>query len=161
MLIFNLACCKKNDAQESAFALENQFSSDVAVKYKDISASLSMQSYGAGCCKFVFLSPEALNGMSFEFTPEAINIGYKTLHTSLSPQAMPKTAICKQLITVLKAAAGEGVNKKLADGMSILSGALAGSEFIVRVDKKSGKIISLEVPNEKFEAEFSDFCFIK
>lgn len=163
-LCFASACAKNKKPQINvAEELAKPFESTVAVRYKEIDATLKIAKRAPGYCKLSFESPQSLKDMTVEFTVDAVNIDYKALHTSFKPSSISGSALSKLLITAIDSAAmEEGVHIEYNDDIMLISGRLSGdgSEFTMRIDPNNGNIIRLSVPQDDFEAEFSNFSFI-
>lgn len=141
--------------------LGKPFESTVSIRYHGMEATAHLVRQAPGCSRLSFQSPKALEGLSVEITTDRVDIGYSGLHTSLAPGLLPESAIPELIAGVINAAGREtGVTADSKNGVLTLSGQTESGTYELRLDAKSGNILSLSVPAAKLEAVFQDFNYL-
>lgn len=166
-MLFTAVSCSSTEPiqpsapQTAAESLTQPFESTISVRYRDIDATAVLSKQSPGSCTVTFQSPATLRDMSMVFTADQVSLSYNQLRASFSPDTIPGAAVSKLLVSAINAAVkDQGVSVDYQDDVLTITGDLEAGSFSLSLDKESGNLLRLSVPEEDFEAEFSGFTIL-
>jgi|GEM_PF-3592388 hypothetical protein len=100
--------------------------------------------------------PPTLKGLKWSFDGVNTEISYKGIKTDLGDKSLLSGAISNAVIGAINNAAGDSGVKVAAGGNSYsISGKTESGNYVLSVDKTTGEIKKLEIPDIDFSALFS------
>lgn len=149
--------CSRNGSSNDIVPpnLEQGFTAKANIHFGEIEATADINRIGDGVCNITLISPKALNGMNFQYNGSDIQISYlgmsiKTDDDSLLANAMT-SAIVKAVDT---AARGSGISMKKSGKTVVLKGENDNGNFELQVDKNTGSLLKLTIPEMDLECTF-------
>ncbi|MFA5657705.1 MAG: hypothetical protein WC900_00280 [Oscillospiraceae bacterium] len=151
------ACSNKADAVD----LNRLYSVSAEISIDDFTTSAVLSRLGNGAWDLSFTAPENINGLTVTYLNETAEISYKGLSFSIPNEEIPASAIAEALTKSLdNAAFSAEVEFTEKNGKIKAKGKISDNEYELSIDKKSGAVLSLEIPDINFEADFSDFSLM-
>ena len=99
--------------------------------------------------------PPALKGLKWSFDGVDTELSYKGINVDLGDKSLLSGSISNAIIGSINNATGDSGVKLAASGNTYtLSGRTESGDYILSVDKSSGEIKKLEIPNIDFSALF-------
>lgn len=137
------------------------FDTTAEIKYKTLSATAKISQETPAQCTVAFSSPESLEGLSFAFHENGVDMAYRGLMFTFDPDSVPGTAAASMAVRAINAVMRDQGVELRSDGSFIeLQGTMDSGEFLLRVDAESGNLLKLSVPDEDFEIVFGGFTFL-
>lgn len=137
------------------------YTTDARIKYKELSAVAKISQETPSSCSVEFESPPSLSGMAFVFKSDKVDLNYKGLSFTYSPESIPGGAIAKLATSAInRAMKDDGLSVVQEDGALRINGVMESGSFSLTLDKKTGNLMKLSVPEEELEIEFENFTFL-
>ena len=147
--------------QNPLAAQQNNFEVNAAITFGKLSATAIIKRENPQACSVSFMSPSSLEGLSFMFEAERIDLSYKSLILSVNPNSMPGGAIAVATVGALNAAMSDrDISVSSAGNALTLSGSLYNEGFVLALDEKSCEILRLDIPGQELSVDFSGFTLI-
>ncbi|WP_101696680.1 hypothetical protein [Clostridium minihomine] len=102
--------------------------------------------------QLTLLVPQELEGMSWSWDKRVISIAYEGLTVAQDSTVLPDTGIIPLLLESLDAAAVPNALTTSGDGLFF--GSTQGHNFTITVDRRSGQVKQLDIPERGFKAIF-------
>lgn len=142
--------------------LHKPFSAKATVKMKDLVMVCDINKTDIGVCTIKIQEPKQLKDMVFQYNGDDIKVSYKGLSVTLDDDSKLVSSLASIIINSIDTAASpSGVDVKLVDKAVEITGKSDSGNFKIILDKESGSIMSLTLPELDFEANFTDFIFQK
>lgn len=131
------------------------FTAKADIRFGDLNAVASVNRIGDGICDITLISPQALNGMKFQYNGSDISISYLGMNVSLNEDGLLANAMTAAIVKAVDTAArGSGISAKKKGKAILLNGTNDTGEFTLRMDKENGSLLSLEIPAIDLECTF-------
>lgn len=155
LVILSFAACSKKKNSEQPVTIG--FSCDVEVQYEEMNVKGHLTRSSAGTLIFDVTEPKTLNGLSMQWNGENITLKLHGLSFGVDPDAVPQSALGKNILSVLDAALGVRESGELTDEGLITKGSSSSGEFEIISDPETGSLIKLTIPSVGLTAKFSSF----
>lgn len=166
-IMFCLVGCSSPKPKESiqpTKATENlntSYTSTMDISYHEIRATATIDQQYPGNYKIKFTQPAVMSGMELETEGQLIRIKYRELSAQFNSDEFFDSSIAKTVISTLNnVTVEEGLEFSLENESLIVSGVGETGKFNLRIDRKNGNLLSLDVPDEELKVEFKDFKFL-
>ena len=112
-----------------------------------------------GICRLSVQEPSELEGLTFDWTGDALSLQYKGLNWDLEADALPSTAFAAALMKCLDIAAKkDGLEtQSIQQDRVTTRGYCDAGEFQLVYDQTRNQVISIELDALDLTAEFSDY----
>ena len=132
------------------------------VEYGDLKATLSAYR-DENRCELVFREPEALRGLRAVMNRGKATVSFGSVSLNLTERGMTDDFVGRLLIGILNRKSGEtGVTARLeGDGFHLLSKMEGDGRCDLRIDAKTGFLVTLDYPEKNLHVEFYEFRFIE
>lgn len=135
--------------------LTKNFTAKADIHFGEMEAVASINREGDGVYNVTLVSPKALNGMSFQYNGSDITISYLGMSVALSDDSLianaMTTAIIKAVDTVAR---DQGITMKKSGNAIVMKGENDNGEFELKLDKKTGSLLNLKIPEMDLECTF-------
>lgn len=108
-------------------------------------------------CTVTFTAPEALNGMTFTFHADAVDVDYHGLTYAFSPQLLPGSAVAGIVSDAIDKAVRSDVQTAMENGMPLLTGTVDAGAFQLVLDETDALPVKLLVPQQNLQIAFTSF----
>ena len=153
-LIVITGCSKKTGAVN----LGGLYTMHASVELNGFSSEADINRLGNGQWEISFTKPESLNGLGVSYQNENADITYMGLKFQIPREDVPVQAIATNLTSVLeKLAYSKDIKYTENNGKVTAKGEVDNSRFVAVFEKKSNRLLSLEMEDVKLKADFSDF----
>ncbi len=135
----------------------DKFSADFSAKYNSVNIRGKIISSSNKSMIIKIISPETMNGYSYEYKDNALSIKYKNYIIKTEPDYLPDTDFSKILFNTVKSIKKED-NLKLYNNYNSnleYKGACESGEYTIISDKNSGYIKQISLKENKFKAIFN------
>lgn len=104
--------------------------------------------------------PQTLKGLTISYNGSDITVAYLGMQAVIDDDSLlAKTMAGIIMHSIQSATEDTGVQISEQDGILTISGESDEGAFVLKLDKQSGAILSLRVPQMDLECEFSQFLF--
>ena len=156
LLILCFACSKKseNDAIPPA-DMTKSFTAKADIHFGDVAATATINRIGDGVCDVTLISPQALNGMKFQYNGDQITVSYTGMSVELDDDSLLANAMATAIVKAVDMAArDQGITMKKSGKTIIMKGENDSGEFELRLDKETGSLLELKIPSMDLECTF-------
>ncbi len=157
LLIGMLFACRgsKGGAELPPVDWEKSFTAKADIHFGDIEATATINRIGDGVCDITLISPQALNGMKFQYNGNDIEISYLGMSVTMDDDSMLANAMTAAIVKAVDTAArGSGISMKKSGKAILLEGENENGSFSLTFDKENGSLLSLIVPALDLECTF-------
>ncbi|MCL2055733.1 MAG: hypothetical protein FWH02_00765 [Oscillospiraceae bacterium] len=162
-LAVSISACQKAAVkhQNPLLKQSGNFDTTANIKYRDLHATATITRETPGACSVSFTSPASLADMSFVFHDGVVDIAYKGIGFTFSPNSLPGGAVAKVAVAAInKAMRDDGLEVEYTEGALILNGIMENGAFTLRIDPESGNLLKLAIPAQQLEIDFFGFNFL-
>lgn len=140
--------------------ISSGFDAKATFKLKDIVMVGDVNRTANGAMTVKITEPKHLNGMTFSYDGSDITVSYLGMNLKLDDDTKLVSGAAQALIGAInKATSKTGLAVKLENKMLVLTGKSESGEFALKMDKKSGSIVSVQMDNLDFVCNFDEFLF--
>ncbi len=169
-ILFIFTSCSKpnqenNGQQQDPYIQQNinlnkSFKATADVKFNGVRALININKQSHNTYEVEILEPSNLKGMTFNFVDDKINISYLGIKASLNKNSFITSAMVNSIINAINKMANEsGINiSKNSENISI-TGNSENGKFEIKLDKKNGSMLNLNIPAINLECTFSNFTY--
>lgn len=157
-----IGCSKKSDKppEQMSKTLNQGFNANAKIKFGDIEAEAIFDKSNENSCMVEFSQPKVLNSLKLIFDGESINVSYLGLNLELNENsALTKTVVSAIINAIDSSVKDSGVRVSKENNAIIIDGKNENGEFNVKLDKKNGNIISIDIPALNIKCNFENFKF--
>lgn len=171
MLFIFTSCSKTNQEnnnqqqdssiqQDTYINLNKSFKTTADIKFNGVRALININKKSPNTYDVEILEPSNLKGMTFSFVEDKINISYLGIKASLNKNSFITSAMVNSIINSINKVANEsGINiSKNSENISI-TGNSENGKFEMKLDKKNGSILNLNMPSINLECSFNNFTY--
>lgn len=153
---------KRHQPRQISTNLHKPFEAKATIKMKDLTMEADINKTDIGACTFKIKEPKSLKGMEFQYTGDDVLVSYKGLSVKLNEDSKLATSLAGIIVkSIDKAASPSGVDVEIDGKKLLVKGDSDAGKFNILLDKQTGSIISLKLPELDFECNFDDFIFNK
>ncbi|MFZ2539271.1 MAG: hypothetical protein WAX04_10270 [Oscillospiraceae bacterium] len=160
-ILFCFGCQPKKNMvsnKEVATSLKKSFDAKATIKMKDLVLTADINKTAVGCATIKISEPKSLKDMKFEYDGKDVKIGYKGLSVKLDENSKLVSSLVAIIVNSIdKAASESGVSVKVEGKVLVVSGESESGKFAITIDRESGSIASINLPELDFECHFDDF----
>ena len=102
--------------------------------------------------QLTLLEPKELENMTWAWNGQNLSVAYAGLTVGQDACVLPEKSFVSLMFRAFDAAAGKDALTTSGDGLFF--GNMDGEDFTLTVDRKSGKILRLEIPHEDLRVDF-------
>lgn len=140
--------------------LDRGFMTNAQVQYGDLDANMTIARRDSGHVEVTVNKPESLSGMKVTLEEDDMVVNYNGLKLNLTKDSLASKAIGAVAIALINAALSDsGMKLASKDGVVSLDGEKDGRKYLLKVDAKTGALLSLDSDEIKMKMTFSDFVF--
>ncbi len=156
LLLVCFACGRSGGEEDLPPAdMTKSFTAKADIHFGEIAATASINRIGDGVYDVTLISPEALNGMKFQYNGSDISISYLGMSVALADDSLLANAMTSAIVKAVDMAArDQGITMKKSGDAVILQGNNDNGAFELRLDKKTGSLLKLEIPSMELECTF-------
>ena len=134
------------------------FKCKATVSYNGIEADADIARSLDGSTRVTLNSPEALQGLQFDFSENGVSLNFKGLKLDVEPSSFLASSMASAVVNAVDAALrDENLNMKESDGKTEISSKSGSGNFVLCLDSKTGVPLSLTVPSLGLDCVFSDY----
>ena len=153
LCILLLCSCNSEQSEKNPQVFgKKPFESDVSIKYMGVLSKAHLKFNSFENAVLTFFSPSELNGIVFEFQSGEITMKYQNISFSISDKNSSAFSTADIIFSALNHSLNENKN-------DVFEGQI-GSQKVLVTFLKDGCIKQIELPNQNFFAEFSNFKFL-
>ncbi|WMJ22139.1 hypothetical protein RBG61_09010 [Paludicola sp. MB14-C6] len=142
--------------------LSKPFDAKATVKMKDLVMVCDINKSAVGACTIKIQEPKQLKDMEFQYDGKDIKVSYKGLSVKLDENSKLASSLAAVIVNSIDTAASpSGVDVKMVGKTVQITGKSDSGNFKIVLDKASGSIMTLTLPQLDFECNFDDFIFKK
>lgn len=163
IVLFSAVGCKQKaiDPQVVVDGSNKPFETHATVSYRDMDLDMRLVRQGSDFYEIEVLSPETVKGMSFIYGEGNLKVKYKGLAFNVDPEIYPAQMMADMIIDAMNSALTvEGISINSESDTYMIEGKCISGSFALDVDPQTGNMISLNVPSENFQADFTNFTFL-
>lgn len=135
--------------------LEQGFTAKANIRFGELEATADINRIGDGICSITLVSPKVLNGMSFRYDGADIQIDYLGMSVKTSDDSLFANAMTSAIVKAVDTAArGSGISMKKSGKTVLLKGENDSGNFELQVDKETGSLLRLTIPEMNLECTF-------
>lgn len=135
------------------------FESDFSLQYGTLCAQGHFSRTGPGDGAFAFTAPEALSGLTVDFTGETVVLQYLGLEAAFAAGSVPDGA-AREVVAALDALACQQEQPPVLEGEDALyTGDSGRGPYALTVNRQSGAFLRLEAGDPAAVIEFENFAF--
>lgn len=135
--------------------LEQGFTAKANIHFGDIEATADINRIGDGVCNITLISPKALNGMNFQYNGSDLQISYLGMTVKMDDDSLLANAMTSAIVKAVDTAArGSGISMKKSGKTVVLKGENDNGNFELQVDKNTGSLLKLTIPEMDLECTF-------
>lgn len=139
-------------------SLKQPFDAKATIKMKDVVLEADLNRSNESALSLKVLEPKGLKDMEFSYDGKDIKIAYKGLGVKLDDNSRLVSSMMEIIInSINKASSGSGIDVKVEGENLHVSGSTESGNFSMILNKKTGAVISLSVPELDFECNLRDF----
>lgn len=161
--LFSFVSCKEKIV-DPALVLDGSgrpFETAAKVTYGDMEIDMRIVKQSSDLYEMEVLSPETVAGMSFVYDGGNMKVKYKGMAFTIDPEKFPANMMVDAIVKSLGSAFNaEEVNVTQDGERYTVEGKNDNGPFIMEIDAENGNILSIEIPGEKFSADFGGFMFL-
>ena len=147
---------KEKESLASAATLSQPFEAKAEIRLKDLRMNADINQTAPGQATVRITQPETLAGMAFAYDGEEVQVSYKGLTIRLDDDSRLVSSVAGMIVRSIDAACSEsGVNVELEGERLIVSGESDAGRFRIALDKDTGSIASLNLPEADLECRFA------
>lgn len=151
-----------NSPTEVTSSMQRPFDAKATIKMKDLIMEADINKTDIGMCTIKINEPKSLRDMKFQYDGNDMKVSYKGISVKLNENSKLMTSLASLIVNSIDTAASpSGVDVKIDGNAIMVSGNNDAGKFNIKLDKKTGSMISLSVPQVDFECNFDDFIFSK
>lgn len=137
--------------------LANPFTASATIDMDGLVMEGDINKTESGECTISIKEPKTLEGMKFAYDGEDITVSYKGLSIALDEDSKLVSSAGNIIVNAInKASSKEGVDITLDEKTIIVDGNCESGDFQIKMDKETGSMMSLNLPELDFECEFSN-----
>ncbi len=153
---------QKDAQRQISTTLHKPFDAKATIKMKDLVMEADINKTDIGACTIAITDPKQLKDMKFQYDGEDVKVSYKGLGVKLNENSKLVSSLASIIVNSIdKAASSSGVDVKIDGKTLIVSGKSDSGKFNIVLDKTTGAIMSLSLPELDFECNFTDLIFSK
>ncbi len=153
LCIFLLCSCNSEQSEKNPQVFgKRPFESDVNIEYMGVLSKAHLKFNSFESTVLTFYSPSELDGIIFKLQNGEITMQYQNISFSISDKNSSAFSIADIIFSALSHSLNENEN-------GIFEGQIDSQKVLVTF-LKDGSINKIELPNQNFCAEFSDFKFL-
>lgn len=153
---------KQSFNKEAAVTLKKPFDAKATIKMRDLVLTADINKTAVGVATIKINEPKSLKDMKFEYDGKDIKIGYKGLAVRLDENSKLVSSLVAIIVNSIdKAASDSGVDVRVDGKVLIVSGESESGKFSITIDRESGSIATINLPELDFECHFNDFLLKK
>ncbi len=160
-VLFCFGCQPKQNKvsnKEATTNLKRPFDAKATIKMKDLVLTADINKTAVGCATIKVSEPKSLKDMKFEYDGKDIKIGYKGLSVKLDENSKLVSSLVAIIVNSIdKAASESGIDVKVEGKVLVVSGESESGKFAIKIDRESGSIATINLPELDFECRFDDF----
>lgn len=142
--------------------MHRPFDAKATIKMKDLIMEADVNKTDIGVATFKIKEPKSLKGMEFQYNGNDVTVSYRGLSVKLDENSKLASSIAGIIVSSIdKAASPSGVDVDIDGKALVIKGESEAGRFKILLDKNTGSIVSLNVPELDFECNFDDFMFQK
>ena len=108
-----------------------------------------------------FTQPEAINGMYIRFGDDEIGFKYKDIETTMTVDEFYSSSVVKMSVSAInKVVSQQGITVDMDEKTLTVTGLTESGEFKLLMDKETGAVLNLNIPDSDFSMDFSGFGFM-
>lgn len=136
------------------------YETQAAIRWKDWESAATIKQTLPGECLITFTAPDSIQGMSFQFFQDRIDVKFKGLSFRFDAGSLPDQAAVGMVVAAMDRTLQ---NREIAvaqteEGIS-LSGTLDAGNYTLHLDPQQNVPKKLSIPSEEMEITFDDFQF--
>lgn len=140
--------------------LHKSFDAQATIKMKDLIMEADINKTDIGACTIKVKEPKTLKGMEFQYNGNDIVVSYRGLSVKLDENSKLVSSVAAAIVNSIDTAASpSGIHVEMEKGALILTGDSDSGEFKIVLDKKTGNMLSLDIPQLDLECNFDNFIF--
>lgn len=159
------AFAKRNTTQvprQISTNLHRPFDAKATIKMKDLTMEADINKTDIGVATFKIKEPKSLKDMEFQYNGEDVTVSYRGLSVKLDENSKLASSLASIIVSSIdKAASPSGVDVDIKGKQLAINGKSDAGKFEILLDKKTGSMMSLALPELDFECNFDDFIFKK
>jgi hypothetical protein len=134
------------------------FRCKATISYNGMKAEADVVRSLDGSTRVTLNSPEALQGLQFDFSENGVSLNFKGLKLDVEPSSFLASSMASALVNAVDTALQEeNLNLKERDGKTEISSKSGSGNFVLCLDSKTGVPLSLTVPSLGLDCVFSDY----
>lgn len=135
--------------------MTKSFTAKADIHFGDIEATATINRVGDGVCEVTLISPEALNGMKFQYVGSTVTVSYLGMSVELDDDSLLANAMASAIVKAVDMAArDQGITMKKSGKTIIMKGENDSGEFELRLDRETGSLLELSIPSMDLECTF-------
>lgn len=143
-----------------ASTMSKGFDAGATIRMKDLVMVGDINKTKSGALTIAIKEPKHLKGMTFEYDGDDVSVSYKGIKIKLDENSKLVSSALSVIVNAIdKASSDSGVNVGIDGKALIVSGDCDSGKFDIKLDKKTGSMISLKLDELDFECNFDDFVF--
>lgn len=134
------------------------FRCKATISYNGIEAEADVVRSADGSTRVTLNTPEALQGLQFDFAQDSVSLNFKGLKLDVEPSSFLASSMASAMVNAVNTAlADENFSAKEKDGVMEYTAKGNSGSFTLGLDAKTGAPVSLVVPSLDLNCNFSDY----
>ena len=134
------------------------FTCKATISYNGLEAEADVTRSLDGSTRVTLNSPEALQGLQFDFSEDSVSLNFKGLRLDVEPSSFLASSLASALVDAFDTALrDENFSAKKKDGAVEYTAKGQTGGFTLRLDEKTGAPLSLTVPSLDLTCNVSDY----
>ena len=134
------------------------FRCKATISYNGLEAEADVVRSMDGSTRVTLNTPEALQGLQFDFAQDSVSLNFKGLKLDVEPSSFLASSMASALVNAVNTAlAGEDVTAKEEDGVMEYTAKGDSGSFTLGLDAKTGAPVNLAIPSLDLSCNFSDY----
>ncbi len=165
VILMSWGCSRKESSEkvspeDVSSTVAKPFDAKATIKMKDLVMTADVNRTAEGRATVQISEPKTLSGMSFAYDGKDVLVSYKGLTVKLDENSRLVSGAASIIVNAINAASSpSGINVSLDGKLLTVTGKSDSGQFKITMDKKSGAMATLSLPELDFECNFSDFAF--
>lgn len=165
LLAVLIGCQEKKDSippEQMSHQLSSPFTAQAKIKTGEMTLQADINKTAPEAFTFQVLEPANLKDLQFAYDGKDVTVSYQGMSVSVGDDSLIAKGMASIIMKAINSASADtGVTVRQQDGAVLLKGENEDGKFSMKLDKKNGSILSMEMPEMDLKCEFDNFAFQK
>lgn len=134
------------------------FRCKASISYGEMEATADIVRSLDGTTRITLNTPEALNGLQFDFSESNVSLNFKGMKLDVEPSSFLASSMASVMVGAVESALqDENLNTNSKDGVLTVTSKNETGNFTLTLDEETGAPLSLSVPSLNLDCNFTEF----